>query len=73
MSNKHIFTTERSTSIAHTDFDDASNTLKIKFRTSNKEHEYQNCSKEIYEGLKAAASPGGYFHRNIRSQFKVKP
>lgn len=71
MSNKHKF--QNSTSIEHCDFDEQSNTLKIKFLSSSKEHEYQNCTKEIYEGLKAATSPGGYFHKNIRSQFKVKP
>jgi KTSC domain len=71
MSNKHTFV--KSDSMHHCDFDDATNTLKIKFASSSKEHEYQNCSRDIYEGLKAATSPGKYFHANIRNQFKVKP
>ena len=71
MSNKHVF--KDSTSISHCDFDDDSNTLKIKFKTSDKEHEYQNCPKEIYIGLKNASSPGQYFHKVIRNNYKVKP
>lgn len=71
MSNKHKFT--NSSSIEHCDFDDETNTLKIKFHSSTKEHEYQNCSREIYEGLRKAESPGKYFHAKVRNQFKVKP
>lgn len=72
MSNLHHF--KDSSSMAHCDFDDSTNTLKIKFHSSppNKVHEYQNCSREIYEGLKAAQSPGAYFHQKIRNQFKAK-
>jgi len=69
--NKHSFGA-KSSSIEHCDFDDESNTLKIKFCSGPKKHEYQNCSKEIYDGLKAAESPGRFFHANIRNQFKVK-
>ena len=75
MSNKHVF--KHSTSIEHCDFDDNTNTLGIKFFSGPKEHAHQNCPKEIDEGLKKEdtpnGSPGGYFHRNIRSQYKVKP
>ena len=67
MSNKHVF--KDSTSIAHCDYEDATNTLKIKFHSSSQEHQYRECPKEIYEGLKAAESPGKYFHQNIRSKF----
>ena len=70
MSNKHQFS--NSSSIEHCDYDEASSTLKIKFLSSDKEHEYPGCPKSIYEGLKAAQSPGGYFHRNIRKQYKAR-
>lgn len=69
---KHVFG-EKSSSIHSCDFEDESNTLKIQFCSSNKIHEYQNCTREIYEGLRKAESPGKYFHSTIRNQFKVKP
>lgn len=71
MSNKHKFT--NSSSIEHCDYEDATNTLKIKFHSSSKEHEYPGCPKDIYEGLKAAESPGKYFHASIRKQYQAKP
>jgi hypothetical protein len=67
MSNHHKF--EKSTSIQHIDYDDASSTLKIKFHSGAKEHEYKECPKSVYEGLKAAESPGKYFHQAIRGKF----
>lgn len=71
MSNHHKFV--KSDSMHHCDYDDATSTLKIKFTSSDKEHEYPNCPKEIYDGLKAALSPGRYFHQSIRNSFKAKP
>lgn len=73
MSNKHVFSEDKSKAISHCDFDEETNTLKIRFRSSPKEHEHQNCPKEIYEGLKKAESPGTFYHAKIRNQFKVKP
>lgn len=70
MSNKHHFGA-KSDALEHCDFDETSNTLKLKFRSSPKEHEHQNCPKEIYDGLKAAESPGRFYHQKIRNQFKV--
>jgi hypothetical protein len=70
MSNLHHF--KDSESMAHCDYDDVLKVLKIKFHSSPKEHEYANCSREIYEGLKAAKSPGSYFHQNIRKQFQAR-
>lgn len=72
MSNKHIFSDKDSTSMAHIDYDDDAKALKIKFRSSDKEHEYPNCPRDIYEGLKAASSPGAFFHQKIRNHFKAR-
>lgn len=70
MTNKHKFA--NSSSIEHCDFVEP-DTLKIKFISSSKEHEYPNCPKSIYEGLRAAESPGKYFHASIRKQYLPKP
>jgi uncharacterized protein YihD (DUF1040 family) len=70
MSNKHTF--KDSSSIAHCDYNDDEKVLKIKFHSSDKEHEYPGCPKDIYEGLKAAESPGKFFHTKIRNSFKAR-
>jgi len=67
MSNRHKFS--NSSSIEHCDYDDALKILKIKFLSSAKEHEFKECPKSIYEGLKAAESPGKFFHQAIRNKF----
>ena len=70
MSNLHHF--KNSSSIEHCDYDDDAGSLKIKFLSFDKEHEYPNCPKYIYEGLKAAESPGKFFHTKIRNSFEVR-
>lgn len=70
MSNHHKFT--NSSSLEHCDYDDKTNTLKLKFCSSPKEHEYPDCPKSIYEGFKAAESPGKYYHQHVRNKIAVK-
>lgn len=65
--NKHVF--KSSTSIEHCDYDEDIKTLKIKFHSGAQEHQYKECPKEIYEGLKAAESPGRFFHQHVRNKF----
>lgn len=60
---KHEF--EKSSSIKHCDYDEATDTMEIAF-TSGAVYHYPNCGKAHYEALKAAASPGQHFHRSIR-------
>lgn len=69
MSNHHKFT--NSSSLEHCDFVEP-DTLKIKFHSSKKEHEYPNCPRSVYEALKAADSPGKHFHQHIRHHYKAK-
>lgn len=64
MSNKHVF--EKSTSIQHCDYDDATDTMTIKF-LSGSTYRYPNCGRHHYEALKAAASPGKHFHQHVRA------
>lgn len=69
MSNKHKFA--NSTSIEHVDYHDDKSTMEIKF-TSGVTYHYPNCNKAHYDGLKAASSPGGYFHSHIRKLGAIK-
>lgn len=69
MSNLHKFS--KSSSIEHCDYLDDKNTLEIKF-TSGAIYHYPNCPKTEYDALKAAASPGLYFHKNVRKYNGVK-
>lgn len=70
MSNHHKF--KDSKAMAHCDFEDETNTLKIKFHSGDKEHCYLDCPRNVYDGLKAATSAGQFFHTNIRGKFKEK-
>lgn len=63
MSNLHKF--NNSSSIDHCDYDDDKGHMIIKF-TSGATYHYPNCSKDNYEALKSAASPGAHFHKNLR-------
>lgn len=69
MSNKHEFT--NSSSIAHVDYHDDIGTMEIRFASGVVYH-YPNCDKMHHEELKKAASPGKYFHQNIRKLKSVK-
>lgn len=69
MSNKHVF--NNSTSIEHCDYIDDKDTMVIKF-TSGAVYHYPDCSREHYEALKKAESPGKHFHQHIRSKKSVK-
>ncbi len=67
MSNKHHF--PMSTSITHIDYNDEKKELDICF-ASGGTHRFSECPREIYEGLKAAESPGKHFHAHIRRAYK---
>lgn len=62
--NLHTF--EKSTSIKHTDYDDAKGIMEICFHSGNT-YKYK-CDRSVYEALKAAKSPGGHFHNAIRNK-----
>lgn len=65
MSHKHEF--KDSTNIAHCDWHEP-DTLEICFKSGGTYH-YKGCTKDHYEALKAAASPGQHFHQHIRRKF----
>ena len=57
-----------SSNLASGSYDDETQVLSIVFR-SGEEYEYRNVPQGLWAGLIAAGSPGGYFHRQIRSRF----
>lgn len=67
MSNLHHF--PGSSSLIHCDYDDEKQIMEIRF-TSGQTYRYPGVSKEHYEALKKAESPGKHFHTMIRKQFK---
>ena len=62
---KHEFT--NSSSIKHVDYFADKNTMEIKFASGDVYH-YPDCHVSHYDNLKAAASPGKYFHSSIRNK-----
>lgn len=69
MSNLHKF--DNSSSIEHVDWHDEHNRMEIKFASGAVYH-YPNCSKDDYEALKQAASPGKHFHSQLRKHKAIK-
>lgn len=67
MSNRHHFTS--STSLSHCDYDNESKELIICF-SSGQTYKYPNVPQHDYEALKAAASPGSHFQKNLRPKYK---
>ena len=46
-------------------YDGASNTLQVEFLNGSL-YQYFDVPKQVFEGLKADASVGGYLHENIK-------
>ena len=66
MSHDHEFS--NSSSVKSCGYDEATGKMKICFQSGGT-YEYE-CNKETYEGLKAAKSPGSYFHSSVRPHYK---
>jgi hypothetical protein len=66
MSNHHKF--KNSSSLAHCDYDDAANVLKITFQSGQTYH-YYDCPKHVYDQMKIAASAGQFFQKHVRGKF----
>ena len=49
-------------------YDSDTQELEITFQ-SGEAYSYQNVPQGIWAGLIAAGSPGGYFHRQVKSRF----
>lgn len=49
-------------------YDERDQSMTITFQ-DGRSYEYRNVPQGIWEGLKAAGSPGTYFHRQIRGRY----
>lgn len=58
----------KSSNIAAVGYDDATNTLRIRF-SNGSEWDYVSVPKSIYESLLHAKSVGSYFAANIRGHY----
>ena len=58
-----------SSNIAAAGYDDDTRTLRIEF-SNGATYEYSGVSRDYFDGLLAANSPGAYFHRNIKESFR---
>lgn len=65
---KHSKNLPHSSSIQSCEYDDETNEMHITFSSGGK-YRFEKVSKEIYDGLAAAESPGSYFHRFIRRKY----
>jgi hypothetical protein len=58
-----------SSSISEVGFDPASNTLEVVF-ADGRLYQYFDVPQHVYDQLIAAASPGQYFHQEIRGVYR---
>lgn len=65
---KHQTSLPHSSSISDCEFDDVTNEMHITFASGGR-HKFKDVSKEVYDGLIAAKSPGIFFHSSIRRKF----
>ncbi|TCB80106.1 KTSC domain-containing protein [Acinetobacter sp. ANC 3781] len=60
----------RSSSINAVGYNPDTNHLYIKFNNNPKTYTFYNLPFQIYNELRAAASKGRYYHRNIEGRYK---
>jgi hypothetical protein len=54
------------------EYDESTRTLTISFH-DGRTWSYTGVGREVYDDLLHTASPGKYFHRNIKDQFSGSP
>ena len=58
-----------STAIARFDYDPAQHRLDVQF-VSGRRYSYFDVPADVAEGMRTAASKGGYFNRRIRDRYR---
>lgn len=66
---KHKHNHPHSSSISDIEYDDETKEMHITFASGGK-HRFKDITKDIYDGLAKAQSPGSYFHTNIRRKYE---
>ncbi len=61
----------KSSHIAEVGYDEASQTLGVKFKTGQ-HYVYEGVHPIVHKEMLAAESPGKYFHSNVRNIFQTK-
>jgi KTSC domain len=62
----------QSSALERVSYDEAAHTLRATFRESGRTYIYQQVPLELYNGLIAAESMGGYFNAHIRDHFPFR-
>jgi len=58
----------QSSNIAACAYDDATSTLHVRFH-SGRTYQLSNVSRETYEGLRDASSPGAYYNSELKGRY----
>lgn len=58
----------KSTAILSATYDDENEELSVTF-SNGRTYDYHDVPRDIFDGLTAAGSPGGYWHANIKDQY----
>lgn len=67
--SKHKADLPHSTSISCCEYDEESKEMHVTFAAGGK-HRFKDVTKDVYDGLAAAKSPGSYFHQFVRRKFE---
>jgi len=62
----------QSSALTQVSYDETAHTLRATFRDSHRTYVYQDVPLELYDGLIAAGSLGGYFNAHIRDHFPFR-
>lgn len=57
-----------STAIISATYDEENEELSLTF-SNGRTYDYKGVPVDIFQGLKASPSPGGYWHANIKDQY----
>ena len=57
-----------STAILSATYDDENEELSITF-SNGRTYDYHDVPQEVFDGLRTSASPGGYWHANIKDVY----
>lgn len=66
---KHKTDHPHSSSISCCEYDDETKEMHITFASGGK-HKFKDVTKDVYDGLAAAKSPGSHFHIHVRRKYE---
>ena len=66
--SKHKIDLPHSSSISCCEYDENTKEMHITFASGGK-HRFKDVTKDVYDGLAGASSPGSHFHQHIRRKY----